>query len=101
MRTHQELVKVFFRMHDPTSLDRQGYDEGAQYRSEIFYENETQKTTAKKVIEVVDKSKKWPAPIETKLSAVQKFYPAESCHQKYLVKNPNGYNDHYLRKFTF
>lgn len=99
--SYEELVKTFFRMHDPTSLDRQGNDVGTQYRSEIFYENEAQKATAKKVIEIVDKSKKWPALVVTKVSAAQKFYPAESYHQKYLVKNPGGYNDHYLRKFTF
>ncbi len=93
--SYEDLVKTFFRLHDPTSLDRQGNDVGTQYRSEIFYMNHKQKEIAKKVIEVVDKSKKWPAPVVTKVEAAQKFYPAEKYHQKYLVKNPNGYSDHY------
>jgi methionine-S-sulfoxide reductase len=99
--TYEEILKVFFRMHDPTSLNRQGNDVGTQYRSEIFYRNDIQKQIAEKVIKLVDESKKWPKPVVTKLEAAPKFYPAEDYHQKYLVKNPNGYNDHYLRSFNF
>lgn len=99
--SYAELVKIFFRMHDPTSLNRQGNDVGTQYRSEIFYVNDRQKKTAGEIIQLVDRSKKWPKPVVTQVSAAQEFYPAESGHQKYLVKHPNGYNDHYLRDFKF
>ena len=99
--SYEDLTKLFFRMHDPTSLNRQGNDVGTQYRSEIFYMSEKQKRTAEKVIEVVNKSGKWPKPVATKMEAAGKFYPAEDYHQKYLVKNPGGYNDHYVRDFTF
>jgi peptide methionine sulfoxide reductase msrA/msrB len=99
--TYEEILKIFFRMHDPTSLNRQGNDVGTQYRSEIFYQNDIQKQIAEKVIKLVDQSKKWSKPVVTKLETAPKFYPAEDYHQKYLVKNPNGYNDHYLRSFTF
>lgn len=99
--TYEEILKLFFRMHDPTSLNRQGNDVGTQYRSEIFYMNDLQKQVAEKVIKLVDQSKKWPKPVVTKVEAATKFFPAEEYHQKYLVKNPNGYNDHYLRDFKF
>jgi len=99
--SYENLTKMFFRMHDPTSLNRQGNDIGTQYRSEIFYMNDAQKETAEKVIAIVNKAKKWPAPVVTKLEPAKPFYQAENYHQKYLVKNPNGYNDHYVRDFTF
>lgn len=99
--SYEKLLKTYFRMHDPTSLNRQGNDVGTQYRSEIFYINDSQKKTAEQVIDLVNKSKKWSGPVVTKLEKAQKFYPAEEYHQKYLVKNPNGYNDHYLRSFHF
>lgn len=99
--SYEKLLKTFFRMHDPTVLNAQGNDRGTQYRSDIFYQNKAQKKTAEKVIAFVNKSKKWNAPVVTKIDPAQKFYPAEDYHQKYLVKNPNGYNDHYLRPFNF
>jgi len=99
--SYEDILKTYFRAHDPTSTDRQGNDVGSQYRSEIFYMNDAQKKTAEKVMKIVDGSKKWPHPVVTKLEPLQKFYPAEDYHQKYLVKNPHGYNDHYLRSFTF
>lgn len=99
--SYEQILKTFFRMHDPTSMNRQGNDIGTQYRSEIFYMNNDQKQTAEKVIKLVDQSRKWPAPVVTKLEPAKKFWPAEDYHQKYLVKNPNGYNDHYLRNFEF
>ena len=99
--SYEDVLKTFFRMHDPTSLNRQGNDVGTQYRSEIFYMNDQQKQAAEKVMKLVDQSKKWPAPIVTKLEPAKTFYPAEDYHQKYLVKNPGGYNDHYLRNFQF
>ncbi len=99
--SYEEILKTFFRMHDPTSMNRQGNDIGTQYRSEIFYMDNAQKTEAEKVIKLVNQAKKWPAPVVTKLESAKTFYPAEEYHQKYLVKNPNGYNDHYLRDFKF
>lgn len=99
--TYEEVLKYFFRMHDPTSLNRQGNDVGTQYRSEIFYLNDIQKQVAEKVIKLVDQSKKWPKPVVTKVEMAGRFFPAEAYHQKYLVKNPKGYNDHYLRDFKF
>jgi peptide methionine sulfoxide reductase msrA/msrB len=99
--SYEDLLKTFFRMHDPTTLNRQGNDVGTQYRSEIFYMTDQQKKTAERVIDRVNKSGKWGKPVVTQVAPAQKFYPAEAYHQKYLVKNPNGYNDHYLRDFTF
>ncbi|MBS1970446.1 MAG: peptide-methionine (S)-S-oxide reductase MsrA [Bdellovibrionales bacterium] len=99
--SYEDLLKLFFRMHDPTTLNRQGNDVGTQYRSEIFYTTEDQKKTAEKVMKLVDDSKKWKAPLTTKLEAAKTFYPAEEYHQKYLVKNPGGYDNHFLRQFSF
>lgn len=99
--TYETLLKLFFRMHDPTSLNRQGNDVGTQYRSEIFIHSPQQKKTAESVMALVNGSHKWPKPVVTKISTVGKFYPAEEYHQKYLLKNPNGYNDHYVRGFNF
>jgi methionine-S-sulfoxide reductase len=99
--SYEDLTKYYFRMHDPTGLNRQGNDVGTQYRSEIFYMSDAQKKTAEKVIAIVNKSGKWSKPVVTKMEPAQKFYPAEDYHQKYLIKNPGGYNDHFVRDFTF
>ena len=99
--SYEDLLKYFFRMHNPTTVDRQGNDVGSQYRSEIFYQNDTQKNTALRVKELVEKSGKWGKPIVTRIEHAGTFYPAEEYHQDYLVKHPDGYNDHYLRDFTF
>ena len=99
--SYEDLLKIYFRMHDPTTKNRQGNDVGTQYRSSIFAVDHKQEATAKKVIKEVDASKKWPKPIVTEVKMAKTFYPAEDEHQKYLLKNPNGYNDHYLRNFTF
>ncbi len=99
--SYEDLLKLFFRMHDPTTLNRQGNDVGTQYRSEIFYTSDDQKRAAEKVMKWVDDSKKWQAPLTTKLEASGPFYPAEEYHQKYLIKNPGGYDNHFLRKFSF
>ena len=99
--TYETVLKYFFRSHDPTTLNRQGNDVGTQYRSAIFYSTPQEKAEAEKVISIVNKSNKWGKPVATKLEAASVFYPAEEYHQKYLVKNPHGYNDHYLRDFSF
>jgi methionine-S-sulfoxide reductase len=85
-------------MHDPTTLNRQHNDVGTQYRSAIFYASEAQKQTAQHVKEQVDKSGKWKRPIVTEITKAEEFYPAEDYHQKYLIKNPGGYNCHVLHE---
>lgn len=91
------LEKWFFRMHNPTSVDRQGGDFGAQYRSAIFYSSSQQKEIAERVKKGVDASGKWRRPVVTEIVAAKEFYPAEEYHQDYLVKNPGGYSCHFLR----
>jgi peptide methionine sulfoxide reductase msrA/msrB len=95
--SYEQLLDYFFRMHDPTTLNRQHNDVGTQYRSAIFYTSETQKQTAQRVKEQWDKSGKFSRPITTEIAAAGKFYPAEEYHQKYLVKHPGGYTCHVLR----
>ncbi|MES3038681.1 MAG: peptide-methionine (S)-S-oxide reductase MsrA [Bdellovibrionota bacterium] len=99
--TYEELLVWFFKFHDPTTKNRQGNDVGSQYRSAIFYHSDAQKAVAEKVMAKVEKSKAWKAKLSTELSPAPKFYPAEPEHQKYLVKNPGGYDNHYLRKISF
>lgn len=91
------LEKWFFRMHDPTTLNRQGNDVGSQYRSAIFTFNETQKKTAETVKARVNASGKWRRPVITEIATASIWYPAEGYHQKYLVKNPGGYTCHFMR----
>ncbi len=93
----EDILKHFFRLHDPTTKNQQGNDVGTQYRSAIFWHNQEQKGVAEKVIKEVDASKKWKKPIVTQVVEFQKFFKAEDYHQDYLVKNPNGYTCHYLR----
>jgi len=94
---YEGLLDYFFRMHDPTTLNRQHNDAGTQYRSAIFYTSETQKETALRAKARWDKSGKFDRPITTEITAATKFYPAEEYHQKYLVKHPGGYTCHVLR----
>lgn len=91
------LIDWFFRMHNPTTLNRQGNDVGTSYRSTIFYYNEAQKKTAEEAIREVDASGKWDAPIVTTIEPVKNWSDAEEYHQDYLEKNPNGYTCHWLR----
>ena len=94
----EALLGWFFKMHDPTTLNRQGNDIGTQYRSAIFFHDTTQEEIAKKVIAEVDRSGKWKRPIVTQVVPLKPFYTAEEYHQKYLIKNPGGYTCHYLRE---
>jgi methionine-S-sulfoxide reductase len=91
------LETYFFRMHDPTTLNRQGNDVGTQYRSAIFYNSDEQRKTAELVKERIAKSGLWKRPITTEITAAGTFYAAEDYHQKYLEKHPGGYTCHYLR----
>lgn len=95
--TYEELLGYFFRMHDPTTRNRQGNDIGTSYRSAIFYHSEAQRRVAEDVKARVDTSGKWPAPVVTEIVPAGEFWPAEEYHQKYLQKNPRGYTCHYLR----
>ena len=99
--SYETLLDLFFKMHDPTTLNRQGNDEGTQYRSAIFYHGDEQKKTALAFKEKVEKSKAWKKPIVTEISEAKKFWPAEEYHQKYLIQHPGGYDNHYLRKISF
>jgi peptide methionine sulfoxide reductase MsrA len=91
------LERWYFRMHDPTTKDRQGNDVGDQYRSAIFYTTEAQRTTATQIKARVEASGFWKAPIVTQIVAAGEFKPAESSHQDYLQKHPDGYTCHYIR----
>ncbi len=95
--SYENLLRYFFRLHDPTTLDRQGNDRGTQYRSAIFYHNEEQRRIAERVKAEVDRSGKWPAKVVTQIVPAGPFYPAEDYHQDYLQKHPGGYTCHYLR----
>jgi peptide methionine sulfoxide reductase msrA/msrB len=96
--SYEQILRWFFRMHDPTTLNRQGNDVGTQYRSAIFYHSEEQRQTAERVKKEVDESGKWPSPIVTRIVAAGDFWPAEELHQDYLQKNPNGYTCHWIRQ---
>jgi len=95
--TYADLLRYFFRLHDPTTKDRQGHDTGTQYRSAIFATTEEQRKVAEAVKTEVDKSGKWKAPVVTQIASAPTFYPAEDYHQKYLQKHPDGYTCHFLR----
>ena len=95
--TYEALLGYFFRMHDPTSQDRQGNDVGTQYRSAIFYLTESQERTADSVIAKITASGKWKDPIVTEVVKAGYWTNAEDYHQDYLVLQPDGYTCHYLR----
>ena len=86
--SYKQILRVFFTLHDPTSLNRQGNDIGSQYRSEIFYVNDKQRETAEQVIKELTEEKLWDKPIVTALEPLKEFYVAEKYHQDYYKKNP-------------
>ena len=90
----KNILDFFFRVHNPTTLNQQGNDRGASYRSVIFYANEDERQEAEKFIELVNQSKRWPDPVVTTLEPFTKFFEAEDYHQDYLQKNPAGYTCH-------
>jgi len=98
---YAQLLTLFFKMHDPTTLNRQGNDVGSQYRSAIFFHGDSQRETAKALMAKIDKSGAWGAKLTTELAPARVFYPAEAYHQHYLVKHPGGYDNHYLRPISF
>ena len=84
--SYEELLDIFWKIHDPTTPDRQGPDLGSQYRSAIFYHDARQKEIAEQYKEKLDKSGKYKRPVVTEIVAAGPFYPAEEYHQKYLEK---------------
>lgn len=86
----EELLLIFIKTHDPTTLNRQGADVGNQYRSEVFYHNEHQRTSINIVIKKLEDKKIFKNKIITKVSPFKSFYPAEDYHQNYYKKNPNA-----------
>jgi peptide-methionine (S)-S-oxide reductase len=86
--SYREVLQIFFSIHNPTTLNRQGNDVGTQYRSVIFYHSDQQRDSAQKVIEELEQSKVFSDPIVTELAPLDTFYPAESYHQEYYRQNP-------------
>ena len=91
------IFDFFFRIHDPTTKDRQGNDVGSSYRSAIFYSNEQERSTAEAMIDAVNASGLYSDRVQTTLEPLTAFYSAEEYHQDYLRKNPGGYTCHYVR----
>lgn len=87
--SYRDLLNIFFWIHDPTTLNRQGMDIGTQYRSEIFYINDEQKTIAEDVIRELEHAEIWDFPVITEVAPASEFYVAEDYHQDYFANNPN------------
>lgn len=95
--SYRALLELFFQIHDPTTLNRQGNDIGLSYRSAIFYMDETQKAVAEDTVADVNASGLWPGIVVTELEPAGDFWEAEPEHQDYLKRVPNGYTCHYPR----
>lgn len=90
--TYRDLLDVFFTIHDPTTLNRQGADVGTQYRSAIFYHTPKQQQIAERTIKELEAEQVWDDPIVTEIAPLDTFYPAEDYHQNYFINNPDqGY----------
>lgn len=97
----REILDYFYRIHNPTTVDRQGNDRGSSYRSAIFYQDEEEKKIAEEIIDIVNRSGRWGEKIVTTLEPYSTFWPAEDYHQDYLEKNVGGYTCHFERFGTF
>ena len=97
----KEILDYFFRIHNPTTIDRQGNDRGSSYRSTIFIQNKEEERIAEEVIDTVNKSGKWEASAVTTLEPFSTFWPAEPNHQDYLERIPDGYTCHFERFESF
>ncbi len=95
--SYREILEFFFQIHDPTTLNRQGNDRGASYRSAIFYSSDEQKHVAEETIADVNASGLWPGKVVTQVAPVGPFWEAEPEHQDYLEHHPNGYTCHFIR----
>jgi methionine-S-sulfoxide reductase len=95
--SYERVLQLFFQLHDPTTLNRQGNDVGTQYRSTIFTYSPDEKAAAQRVIEQENASGRHARPVTTTIEESKPFYSAEEYHQDYLQKNPGGYTCHYWR----
>jgi peptide-methionine (S)-S-oxide reductase len=95
--TYRRVLEFFFQIRNPTTLNRQGNDVGASYRSAIFYTSDEQKQIAEDTIADVDASGLWPGKVVTELAPAGAFWEAEPEHQDYLERYPNGYTCHFIR----
>jgi len=95
--SYKQLLDFFFRIHNPTTLNKQGNDIGTSYRSAIFYTTEEEKQLAEEMIQIVNASNRWENPVVTTLEPLDTFFPAEETHQDYLQKNPGGYTCHHIQ----
>ena len=96
--SYNQLLDLFWRMHNPTQVNRQGIDIGTQYRTEIFYLSPEQKQLAEESLTALANSGKFAEPIATKITEATTFYPAEEYHQRYFEKNPNAACEIHLRE---
>lgn len=92
--SYKKVLDFFFQIHNPTTLNQQGNDQGTSYRSAIFYANENERKEGEAFIKIVNASKRWKDSVVTTLEPLGVFYPAETYHQDYLQKNPGGYTCH-------
>jgi peptide-methionine (S)-S-oxide reductase len=95
--SYRDVLEFFFRIHDPTTVNRQGNDIGMSYRSAIFYVDDEQRRVAEQTIADVEASGRWPGKVVTELAPAGDFWEAEPEHQDYLERYPNGYTCHYVR----
>jgi peptide-methionine (S)-S-oxide reductase len=95
--SYREILEFFFQIHDPTTLNRQGNDRGASYRSAIYYTNDEQKRIVEETIADVNASGLWPGKVVTEVAPASAFWEAEPEHQDYLERLPNGYTCHFMR----
>lgn len=95
--SYRQLLEFFFQIHDPSTPNRQGNDRGSAYRSAIYYTNEAQQRIALDTISDVDACDLWPAKVVTEVAPAGDFWEAESEHQDYLERIPNGYTCHFIR----
>jgi peptide-methionine (S)-S-oxide reductase/peptide methionine sulfoxide reductase msrA/msrB len=94
---YRDLLRAFFKLHDPTTKNQQGNDVGRQYRSAIFYFSEEQRIAAEEIKKEAQLSGLWRKPVVTEIVPAEPFYSAEDYHQDYLQKHPDGYTCHYWR----
>lgn len=99
--SYDSILEFFFKIHDPTTENRQGNDIGTQYRSAIFFHSDTQKESSIKMIDRVNKSGAWGKPVVTEVTPFVSFTKAEDYHQDYLQKTPDGYTCHFIRNLKF
>lgn len=95
--SYRKLLELFFQIHDPTTINRQGNDRGMSYRSAIYFEDEDQKTVALDTIADIEASGIWPGKVVTEIEPVSEFWEAEPEHQDYIQRIPNGYTCHFPR----